>query len=136
MAKELALLPPNKISTIINMLSPPMMAELQTNVEAMRDAFYRGVRLTAAISLPASVGIALVADQMVAALLGSKWLPAIPIMRLLCLYATTAIEPLLTPVLFARRRQQFLFWYFVVQLTAVTAAMLVGALWNGQPAPS
>ena len=132
MAKELALLPPNKISTIINMLSPPMMAELQTDVEAMRDAFYRGVRLTAAISLPASVGIALVADQMVAALLGAKWLPAIPIMRLLCLYATTrTIEPLLTPVLFARRRQQFLFWYFVVQLIAVTAAMLVGALWGG-----
>ena len=132
MAKDLALLPLNKIAPVINMLSTPVMAELQMDVIAMRAEFYRGVRLTAAVVLPTSIGMALVADQMVAALLGTKWLPAIPIIRLLSLYAAIrAIEPLLTPVLFARHRQQFLFWYFFAQLLAVPAAILVGALWDG-----
>ena len=53
MARELALLPGNKISTVVNMLSSPVMAELQTNIEAMRGAPYRAVRLTTAIALPA-----------------------------------------------------------------------------------
>ena len=52
MAKELALLPGTKISTVVNMLSSPMMAELQTNIDAMRTSFYRAVRLTAAIASP------------------------------------------------------------------------------------
>ena len=132
MAKDLAMLPLNKISPVINMLSMPMMAELQTDINAMRAELYRGIRLIAAIVIPTSIGMALVADQMVAALLGPKWLPAIPIMRLLSVYAATrAIEPLLTPVLFARRRQQLLFWYFLAQLLVVPAATVVGALWDG-----
>ena len=83
MAKELALLPGAKISTVVNMLSSPMMAELQTNIDAMRTAFYRAVRLTAAITVPTSVGMALVANEAVSVLLGPKWLPSVPLLRLL-----------------------------------------------------
>jgi len=132
MAKELALLPGSKLSTVVNILSAPMMAELQTNIDAMRAAFYRALRLTAAIALPTSAGIALVADEMVMVLLGLKWSPAIPLLRLLCLYAAVrSIDVLLPPVLFARRRQRFLFWYCVAQLIAVSAAAVAGALWAG-----
>ena len=72
MAEEVALLPASKISTVVNMLSSPVMAELQTDIDAMRTAFYRAVRLTAAIALPASAGMALVAEEMVAVLLAPK----------------------------------------------------------------
>jgi len=111
MAEEIALLPGTKITTVVNMLCSPMMAELQTNIESMRAAFYRAVRMTAVIVVPASAGMALVADEMVAVLLGPQWLPAVPVLRLLCLYAgVRAIDVLLPPVLFARRRERFLFW--------------------------
>jgi O-antigen/teichoic acid export membrane protein len=134
MAEELAFLPGSKISTVVNMLGSPMMAELQTNVEAMRAAFYRTVRLTAAITLPTSAGMALVADEMVAALLGPKWLPAVPLLRLLCLYAAVrAIDVLLPPVLFARHRQKFLFWYCLALLAVIPAAAVLGGLWGGAP---
>jgi len=72
MAKELASLPGTKISTVVNMLSSPMMTVLQTKIDAMRTAFYRAVRLTAAIAMPTSVGIALVANEAVSVLLGPK----------------------------------------------------------------
>jgi O-antigen/teichoic acid export membrane protein len=106
MAKDLAMLPTAKISSVVYMLSSPMMAELQTDIVAMRKAFFRAMRLTAAIALPASAGMALVADDMVAVLLGPKWLPAVTVLRLLCLYAAVrAVDVLLPPVLVARRRQ-------------------------------
>ena len=134
MGKELAFLPGSKISTVVNMLSTPMMAELQANVDAMRAAFYRAVRLTAAIALPTSTGIALVADEMVATLLGPKWMPAVPLLRLLCFYAAIrAIDVLLPPVLFARHRERFLFWYCFALLIVVPPAAVLGGLWNGAP---
>jgi PST family polysaccharide transporter len=52
MAKGLALLPASKFSAVINLLGSPVMAELQTNIDAMRVAFYRAVRLTAVIAVP------------------------------------------------------------------------------------
>jgi PST family polysaccharide transporter len=128
------MLPTAKISSVVYMLSSPMMAELQTDIAAMRRAFFRAVRLTAAIGLPASAGMALVADDMVAVLLGPKWLPAVPVLRLLCLYAAVrAVDVLLSPVLFARRRQRFLFWYCLALFFAVPAAAALGALWGGAP---
>ncbi len=134
MAKQLALLPGHKISTVVNMLSAPMMAELQTNIDAMRTAFYRTVRLTGAIALPTSAGMALVAGELVAVVLGPKWSPAVPILRLLCLYAAVrSIDVLVAPVLVARHREQLLFWYCLALLITMPAAAAVGALWDGAP---
>jgi hypothetical protein len=56
----------------------------------------------------------------------------VPILRLLCVYAgVRAIDILLPPVLFARRRERFLFWYCLALLILAPAAGVVGALWNG-----
>jgi O-antigen/teichoic acid export membrane protein len=134
MARDLAMLPTTKISSVVFALSAPMMAELQTDIVAMRSTFFRAMRLTSAITLPASAGMALVADDMVAVLLGPKWLPAVTILRLLCLYAAVrAVDVLLPPVLIARRRQRFLFWYFLWLLLAVPAAAALGAYLQGAP---
>ena len=133
MADQLAHLPGSKISPVVNMLSSPLMAELQTDIDAMRAAFYRAIRLTAAIALPTSAGIALVADEAVSVLLGSNWLPSVPLLRLICIYAAVrAIDVLLPPVLFARRRQTFLLYYCLVLLIVVPAAAVLGGLWLGE----
>lgn len=132
MANDLAHLPTSKISSVMNMLSTPVLAELQSDVDAMRLAFYRALRLTSAVVLPTCAGIALVADEMVAVLLGPKWSAAVPLVRLLSIYtALRAIDVLLPPVLFARRRERFLLWYCLALLVTVPGAAILGALWNG-----
>jgi teichuronic acid exporter len=134
MAKDLAMLPTTKISSVVVMLSSPMMAELQTDIATMRRAFFRAVRLTTAVALPASAGVALVADELVAVVLGPKWLPAVTVLRWLCPYAALrAVDVLLPPVLVARRRQSFLFWYFLALFFAVPAAVALGAWWDEAP---
>jgi O-antigen/teichoic acid export membrane protein len=90
------------------------------------------VRLTAAIAVPTSAGIALVANEAVVVLLGPKWLPAVPLLRLLCVYAAVrALDVLLPPVLFARHRERFLFWYCLALLIVTPMAAVIGALWYG-----
>ncbi len=134
MAEDLAHLPGSKISPVINMLISPVMAELQTNIDALREALYRTVRLTAAIVVPMQAGIALVAEDMVVVLLGPKWLPAVPLIRLISLYATVrAIDGVLPPVMLVRRRERFLFWYCLVLLIVMPGAAILGAVWGGAP---
>jgi O-antigen/teichoic acid export membrane protein len=114
------------------MLTSPVMAELQNDIDSLREAFYRAVRLTAAIVVPTSAGIALVADDMVAVLLGPKWLPAAPLIRLISLYAAVrAVDGMLPNVMLARRRERFLFWYSLLLLIAMPGAALLGAIWDG-----
>jgi PST family polysaccharide transporter len=132
MADDVAHLPGQKISPVINMLTSPVMAELQNDIDALREAFYRAVRLTAAIVVPTSAGIALVADDMVAVLLGPKWFPAAPLIRLICLYAAVrAVDGVLPLVMLARRRERFLFWYGVLLLIVMPGAAVLGAIWDG-----
>jgi O-antigen/teichoic acid export membrane protein len=105
---------------------------LQADIDAMREAFYRTIRLTAAIVVPMSAGIVLVAEDMVAALLGPKWLPAVPLIRLISLYAAVrAVDAVLPSVLFARRREKFLFRYCLVLLFVMPGAAILGAIWDG-----
>jgi O-antigen/teichoic acid export membrane protein len=132
MADDMAHLPGQKISPVINMLTSPVMAELQNDIDGLREALYRTIRLTAAIVVPASAGIALVAEDMVAVLLGPKWLPAAPLIRLISLYAgVRAVDGVLPSVMLARRRERFLFWYSVLLLIAMPGAAVLGAIWNG-----
>jgi PST family polysaccharide transporter len=132
MADDIAHLPGTKISPIINMLTSPVMAELQNDIDGLREAFYRAVRLTAAIVVPTSAGIALVADDMVAVLLGPKWLPAAPLIRLISLFAAVrAIDGVLPSVMLARRRERFLFWYCALLLIVMPGAAVLGATWDG-----
>lgn len=132
MADDVAHLPGTKISPVINMLASPVMAELQTDIDGLRETLYRALRLAAAIVVPTSAGIALVADDMVAVLLGPKWLAAAPLIRLISLYAAVrAVDVLLPPVLFARRRERFLFWYCLVLLFVMPGAAVLGATWDG-----
>jgi len=132
MADDLTHLPGTKISPVINMLVSPVMAELQTNIEALREALYRTIRLTAAIVVPMQAGIALLAEDIVVVLLGPKWLPTVPLIRLISLYATVrAIDGVLPPVMLARRRERFLFWYCLVLLIVMPAAAVLGTVWGG-----
>src|SRR5215469_2044065 len=132
MADDLTHLPGTKISPVINMLVSPVMAELQTNIEALREALYRTIRLTAAIVVPMQAGIALLAEDIVVVLLGPKWLPTVPLIRLISLYATVrAIDGVLPPVMLARRRERFLFWYCLVLLIVMPAAAVLGTIWGG-----
>lgn len=132
MADDLAHLPGTKISPVINMLTAPAMAELQRDVDAMRAAFYRAVRLATAIVAPMSAGIALVAEDMVAVLLGPKWLPAVPLLRFISLYAAVrGIDVLLPSILLARRREGFLLRYCFALLILMPSAAVLGAIWDG-----
>ena len=132
MAKQLALMPTDKISSVVNMLSAPIMAELQNQPNLMRVALFRALRFAAIFSLPACVGAVFVAPDLVAVMLGEQWMPIVPLLRALMLYSgMRAMDVLLPSVLLARRRERFLLWYCLLLVIVVPLAAGLGAMLDG-----
>jgi len=131
-AKQLALLPVEKLSGMINQLATPVMAELQADRAGVRAVFLKGVRLVAWGAFPACIGLMLVARDLVEVVLTEKWIRAVPVIQVLCIYALIrSLAVLLPPVLMARYRARFLFGYTAAQLVIMPVAFCGGAVWWG-----
>lgn len=132
MAMRLATLPVSKVTVAANQLAIPIMAELQTDRAAMRGKFLRGLRLVALLTAPLCVGTAVIAPDLIPVVLTAKWLPAVPVLQVLCLYALIrSADTLLPPVLLARYRVTYFFWWTIVMLIVMPVAFWAGAKWSG-----
>lgn len=132
MARDLASLPVVRISSVVNQLAVPVMAELQADREAMRKTLLRGIRMVWSVSVPLCIGTILVAEDAVRLLLTEKWIPIVPVLQILCISALIkSVDILVPPVLRARYRAGFLVGYNTLLLIVMPVAFLVGALWAG-----
>src|SRR6266850_1161587 len=132
MAKLLGTLPVDKVSVVANQLALPIMAGLQGDRGAMRTSFLRGLRLVACLTVPLCVGTALVADDFVYLVLAEKWRPMVPLLQVLSLLGLIrSLDALLPPVLFARYRTAFLFWWTGALLVVMPFAFWAGAAGMG-----
>ncbi|MGH9876885.1 MAG: lipopolysaccharide biosynthesis protein [Nitrososphaerales archaeon] len=132
MAKELATLPVEKVSAVVNQLALPVMAELQTNQDALRASFLRTVRFLAWVTFPMCIGLILVAQDLVQVALTEKWKEAVPIIQVLCLYAMfRSVDALLPVVLVVKYRTTFLFINTLILLLIMPFAFWCGAVWSG-----
>ena len=129
MALQISQLPVEKISAVVNQLAFPVMAELQADRAAIRAVVLRGLRLVACVTFPLCVGVTLLADDLVLVALTGKWSGAVPILRLLSLYALVrSLGVLLAPALLASYRARFLFAYNLVLLLVMPLAFWIGAV--------
>ncbi|HXI86788.1 MAG TPA: oligosaccharide flippase family protein, partial [Parvularculaceae bacterium] len=80
---QLAELPTSEIAVPIARAIYPGLSALQADIERMRAAFLRGVEALGAVAMPAAIGFALVAKDLIPLLLGEKWSSAIPVVEML-----------------------------------------------------
>lgn len=132
MAKLLANLPSDKISAAAVQLASPIMAGLQADRAAMGASLLRGMRLVACLTVPSCLGMGVLAEDLVYFALGDKWIPVVPLLQVLCLVGLIrGFEFLLPPVLFARYRATFLFWWTGAVLLIMTFVFWAGAAFMG-----
>ncbi|MEZ5981271.1 MAG: oligosaccharide flippase family protein [Parvularculaceae bacterium] len=81
--KQIGEMPTNELAAPIARAIYPGLSSLQGNRERMRTAYLRGVEALAAVAMPAALGFAFVANEIVPLLLGDKWLEAIPVVQVL-----------------------------------------------------
>jgi lipopolysaccharide exporter len=85
-ASELATLPTTELVAPINRAAFPGYAQSALDANKLRGSFLHVISMIGLFALPAGIGIAVIADLLVPAVLGPKWLAAIPLMQVLAIY--------------------------------------------------
>lgn len=71
------------LSRVISRVAFPVFSKMQGNPERLRRAFYKVTRYTSFVAFPVFLGLAALAPEIVEVVFGEKWLPSVPVMRVL-----------------------------------------------------
>jgi PST family polysaccharide transporter len=83
MGFQLSELVAGQLATPLTRAIYPGLALIQDETDRVRVAFLRGVEALGVIAMPAAVGLAFIAEDLVLLLLGEKWRAAIPVIQIL-----------------------------------------------------
>lgn len=83
-ASSLMLMPLTQVSSVVGNVMIPALSSIQEDKVRVRRSYLRAVRLVGFITFPMMVGLFVVSDHLILALLGLKWAAVIPILRIMC----------------------------------------------------
>lgn len=125
--------PVEKISSLIGGVAPAYFSAVQKDHAEVRRYLLRLTEALSYLTVPASIGLALIADSLVPVLLGPKWLGVIGPLRLLSLYiAARSISTLFPHVLNAIGESRLVMRTMVFSALVMPMAFLVGSRWGAQ----
>jgi O-antigen/teichoic acid export membrane protein len=84
-AYRFAMAPARELTQIVSSIMFPAYSKLQDDLDALRSAFLRTVKITTFLSFPVGFGIAAVAPTFVTAFFGQRWLPMVPVMQIIAI---------------------------------------------------
>lgn len=126
-AYNVMLVPASRIGGPIQRVLAPAFARMQDEPARIAAAWARVGRIIAAIAVPALAGVAVVAPDFVAVVLGEEWSAAIPLIQVLAWVGILqAIQTVNVDILVARGRTATMFRYSLLFVTAHLIAFVVG----------
>lgn len=131
LAYNIILLPVSRISAPLVLVLYPVFSRVQDDLKRLASIWLRVLRLTSAVAIPATLGLIVVAPDLVDVVFGHRWQPATPVIQILApvglLYG---IQGLNGAVLTARDSTKVLFRYSCVSFAAALVAFIVGLHWG------
>lgn len=118
LAYGLAILPSTFLTGIISEVLFPVFSRLKDEMDTLRRTFLTVMRFLSLITIPASIGIGTLAPEIVEVVYGSKWLPMVDSLRVLCVFGMIRSVVTLSGTLFLGTGKPH-------YLTAVSFAQLV-----------
>jgi O-antigen/teichoic acid export membrane protein len=130
-AYTIMLVPYNQVASPVQEVLFPAMSRMQDDLPRMADAWLRANRLIAAVSLPALVGVAVVAPDLVDVVLGERWQIATPVIQVLIWVGLLqSVQRLNSSVLQACNRTRAMLRYSIIVSGGSLAAFVIGLHWG------
>lgn len=108
LAYRVALAPATELTNVVSTVMFPAYSKLKGNVGDVRAAFLRTIQLTTAVSVPASVGVIVVAPLFVETVLGTQWVEMTVALQILSLYGLfLSLSSSFTPVWLAMGKPDY-----------------------------
>jgi PST family polysaccharide transporter len=128
MAWNLTNLPSQKIAGTLMGVTTGILSSVQRDDDEIRRYFLRIIEAMALLLFPATIGLALVAPNMVAVVLGERWQGVAPLIQILA-FATSlrSLGPVCSQVLLARLKATVEMRYTIVSALVLPIGFLVGS---------
>ena len=102
LAFQLVITPVRRIAGILTAVLFPSFAKIQNQLLRLQRGFLQALKMLAWVLFPLSAFLFVVADILVPALYSDRWLPAVPVVRILALtsffYGLSIVNPLLNAI--------------------------------------
>jgi O-antigen/teichoic acid export membrane protein len=123
--------PIEKVANLISGVTPAFFSAVQSDKAQLRRYLHRLTEVLALVTVPASIGLALVADYLVPVLLGPKWYGVIGPLRLLSIFvAARSVTIILPKLLTAVGDTRFVMWVTIGLAIVMSIAFLIGSRWG------
>lgn len=123
--------PVEKIANLVANVTPSFFSALQSDKPELRRYLARLTEILSLVTIPASIGLVLVADYLVPVLLGPKWYGVIGPLRLLGVFvAARSIATILPNLLIAIGDASFVMWVSICAAIIMPIAFLIGSRWG------
>jgi O-antigen/teichoic acid export membrane protein len=120
-----------RLATPIQQVLFPAFALIAADRPRAGAAWLRGSRIVAVITVPAFVGLAVVAPDFVPVVLGHRWHKAIPVLQLLCIAGLSqSFQTLNHSMLQALDRAGALLAFMIFSATLTVSAFAIGLHWG------
>lgn len=127
-AYSFMLLPITQVLAVIGRVVFPALASVQKDTARARRMYLRVLRIVTVVTAPMMAGMLVVAEVLVIALLGDKWLAVVPVLQILCIVGI--LQTLTNPVGWiyqSQGRTDLLFRWGVGSSVVIVTAVFVGA---------
>lgn len=130
-AWTLVTLPGEKIATLLNSLTPAFFSAVRADRDELQRYLLTITEATSLAVLPATLGIGLVAREIVPAVFGDHWRSAVPVLEALAAFGVLrAIQPLIVNALASVGDMQVLMWQAVTAAVVYPAAFFLASRWG------
>jgi O-antigen/teichoic acid export membrane protein len=128
LSNDLAEILASRVMPIVTAVAFPAVAEVQGQVDRLRDYFRRGGALIAFFTFPILFGMAATSTEVVPLLLGPQWVEAAAICAFLCIRsAFWTVASLMSPIIVGLGRPELLLRNSIWRLALTVAAAVFGA---------
>jgi len=131
LAWSLANVPLEKLTSLVTTILPSYLAAVQKEPAALRRYLRTLTEVLALATFPTTIGLALVARELIPFAMGKKWEPMVTSLEVLAVYTTfRSIVALLPKVLTAVGNPHFVMWNDLRALIILPCAFYIGSHWG------
>ena len=131
LAWTLAHTPLEKLTTLVNRVTPSVFAKIQTDPDELRRYLRNITGVMALIIFPVTIGMALVAPEFVPLILGAKWMGVILPLEILVLHALVRSNVILiVPLLNVIGEERLVMWNSLACMVVLPISFYVGSRWG------
>lgn len=117
----------SNLTSVVQRVSFPTLSAMQDQPEQLGAAYRKVIRVTMLVTFVAMLSLAAVAEPLIRVLVGDQWLPAVPMLQLLCfsmmLYPLHALN---LNMLQVQGRSDLFLWLEIVKKTIAIGPLLLG----------